>query len=118
MLAFVVIILISFSILSMIVAKQVMDYSTQIKDDELSRIANKSEDMISLAYKNSEHSNFTDFVNAEYMMLYGAFEFIDSGDETNVVLADINGKILWCTQLDAQKETYVDQNKIFSKETI
>ena len=34
MLAFVVIILISFSILSLIVANQVMDYSTQIKDDE------------------------------------------------------------------------------------
>ncbi|MBP3332781.1 MAG: HAMP domain-containing histidine kinase [Clostridia bacterium] len=118
MLAFVVIILISFSILSMIVANQVMDYSTQIKDDELSRIANKSEDMISVAYKNSKHSNFTDFVNAEYMMLYGAFEFIDSGDETNVVLADINGKILWCTQLDPNKETYVDRNKKLSEQTI
>ncbi len=118
MLAFVVIILISFSILSIIISKQVMDYSTQIKDNELSRIADKSDDMISSAYKNSNYSSLRDFVNAEYMVLYRAFEFIDSGEETNVILADTNGKILWCTQLDPQKETYVDREKILSEETI
>ena len=118
MLAFVVIILLSFSILAMIVSGQFMSYSKELKNDELLRIANQSSAILKTSYRNSEYSDLREFINAEYMTLYKMFEFVDSGEETNVILADTNGKILWCTQLDAQKETYVDQNKIFSKETI
>ena len=118
MLAFVVIILISFSILAMIVSGQVMNYSKELKNDELSRIADWSSAILKTSYDESEYSDLREFVNAEYMMLYKMFEFIDSGNEINVILADTNGKILWCTQLDSQKDTYVDQSKMLSKETL
>jgi hypothetical protein len=118
MLAFVVIILLSFSILAMIVSGQFMSYSKELKNDELSRIANQSSAILKTSYSNSEYSDLREFVSSEYMMLYKMFEFVDSGEEINVILADTNGKILWCTQLDSQKETYVDQNKTLSKETL
>lgn len=118
MLAFVVIILISFSILAMIVSGQVMNYSKELKNDELSRIADWSSSILKTSYDNSEYSDLREFVNAEYMMLYKMFEFVDSGEEINVILADTNGKILWCTQLDSQKDTYVDQSKTLSEETL
>ncbi len=118
MLAFVVIILISFSILAMIISGQVMNYSKELKNDELSRIADWSSSILKTSYDNSEYTDLREFVNAEYMMLYKMFEFVDSGEEINVILADTNGKILWCTQLDSQKDTYVDQSKTLSEETL
>lgn len=118
MLAFVVIILISFSILAMIISGQVMNYSKELKNDELSRIADWSSAILKTSYDNSEYTDLREFVNAEYMMLYKMFEFVDSGEEINVILADTNGKILWCTQLDSQKDTYVDQSKTLSEETL
>jgi len=119
MLAFVVIILISFSILSMIVSTQVMNYSKEMKSDELSRVADWSSSILKSSYKNSEYSNLHDFVNFEYMRLYKMFEFIDDGDNVNVILADTNGRILWCTQLNpADKEVYIDSNKIISESTL
>ena len=119
MLAFVVIILISFSVLSLIVANQVIDYSTQMKSDELSRIATSSAAILSPLYKASEHGDFTDFTTAEYRMLYEMFEYVELDDDVNIFLTNTDGKILWCaTQIDSDKDMYIDVTQRLSEDIV
>ena len=119
MLAFVVIILISFSVLSLIVANQVIDYSTQMKSDELSRIATSSAAILSPLYKANEHGDFTDFTTAEYRMLYEMFEYVELDDDVNIFLTNTDGKILWCaTQIDSDKDMYIDVTQRLSEDIV
>ncbi len=119
MLAFVVIILISFSVLSLIVANQVIDYSTQIKNDELSRIATSSAALLQPFYEDSEHGDFDTFTYTNRQELDDMFGYIDSDDEVTIFLANTSGKILWCaTQLDSQKKIYIDDTKPLSENVI
>lgn len=123
MLAFVVIILISFSVLSLIVANQVIDYSTQMKNDELSRIATSSAALIEPFYADSEQDTFFEFAYANIYDIDDMFGYINSDDELNIFLVDasedMRGKILWCaTQLDSEKNMYIDATKVLSEDIV
>ncbi len=119
MLAFVVIILISFSVLSLIVANQVMSYSTQMKNDELSRIATSSAAVLEPVYRESEYTEFSDFAYAESSMLNNVFGYVNNDDEVNIFLVDSNGKIVWYVpMLDGEKNMYLDSTKRLSKEVL
>ncbi len=119
MLAFVVIILISFSVLSLIVANQVINYSGQMKNDELERIATSSAAILEPAYRSSEKSDFTEFVYSEKLMLEQVFGYVDNDDEVNIFLTDTSGKILWyATMLDSNNSMYLDNTKRLSGEVM
>ena len=119
MLAFVVIILISFSVLSLIVANQVINYSNQMKNDELERIATSSVAILEPVYRNSEKSDFSEFVYSEKLMLERVFGYVDNDDEVNIFLADSSGKILWyATMLDSNNSMYLDNTKRLSANII
>lgn len=119
MLAFVVIILISFSVLSLIVANQVINYSNQMKDNELERIATSSAAVLEPVYRSSEKGDFTEFVYSEKLMLDKVFGYVDNDDEVNIFLADENGKILWyATMLDSENNMYLDNTKRLSGDIV
>ncbi len=119
MLAFVVIILISFSVLSLIIANQVIDYSTHMKNDELARIATSSAALIEPFYDDSEYDSFDEFVYARFRDFDDMFGYINSDDEVNIFLADASGKILWCaTQLDSEKNIYIDATQLLSEDIV
>ena len=56
MLAFVIIILLSFSVLSLIVASQIMSFSTQMKTDEIERIATSASAILEPVYEEYDRS--------------------------------------------------------------
>lgn len=119
MLAFVVIILISFSVLSLIVANQVINYSNQMKDNELERIATSSAAILEPVYRNSQSGDFAEFVYSEKLMLEKVFGYVDNDDEANIFLADANGKILWyATMLDSNNNMYLDNTKKLSDDAV
>ncbi|MBE6618466.1 MAG: HAMP domain-containing histidine kinase [Ruminococcaceae bacterium] len=119
MLAFVVIILISFSVLALIVANQVINYSNQVKNDELEKIATSSAAILEPVYEGSEIGDFTEFVYSEKLMLEKVFGYVDNDDEVNVFLTDSNGKILWyATMLDSNKEMYLDNTKMVPRDAV
>ncbi len=119
MLAFVAIILVSFLVLSMIISNQVMNYSSAMKSEELSQIANFSVDVLESEYLNSNSSDLRSFLNTEYMMLQNMFESISSeGEDTNVFLVDTDGVVLWATQRTSTQGTYVERRTVVPQNII
>ena len=124
MLAFVLIILLSFSVLSLIIASQVMRFSTQMKTDEVERISTSAAAILKPIYEEYQSDeydvdSFASFVGKEFAMIDRMFEYLDKDDDINVILADKNGKVLFhVNQIDKQGNMYLDKTKRFSQETM
>ena len=126
MLAFVIIILLSFSVLSLIVASQIMSFSTQMKTDEIERIATSASAILEPVYEEYDRStdegedkSFADFVGREFVMIKSMFNYIKRDSDINVILADSSGKVLfWVNPIDENKLPYLDSSKRFSPETM
>ncbi len=111
---FLVIILISFSVLAGVVSSMVSGYSASAKEESVVSATGYVTDFLSESYRESYYGSFSQYVYLHRDMLSGALELAASDDtENNVFVTDETGTILLAAKnADAYVSTVLSQETL------
>lgn len=92
---FILIIVISFSMILSIVLSLVADHSTKLRSEIVQSVATSTESYLELKYERSTFNNFREFTNANQSEIFDIINsVVNSWDGVSVILADRDGSLL------------------------
>ena len=108
MIAFMLIILLSFLILALIITSLVRNYSNDQKQEELERVAISVKTFLQTEYDDSEHESFQEYIQQDYDSVQRSLTAITrySGDMFTVI-CDSDGNLLVCDDATPQDKVAI-----------